>query len=112
MSKTVHFSELGLANTREMFARAMAGGYAIPAYNFNNMEQLQAIIKDWLTLARLEGGQLAQQHAELRRRVNPPAPDAAAERIEILRMLAHHGCRSLAQLRRGRRGRHSPPAAR
>ena len=44
MSDTVHFSELGLANTRDMFARAMAGGYAIPAYNFNNLEQLQAII--------------------------------------------------------------------
>ncbi len=31
-------------NTREMFAKAMAGNYAVPAYNFNNMEQLQAII--------------------------------------------------------------------
>ncbi|WP_408962265.1 class II fructose-bisphosphate aldolase [Phocaeicola plebeius] len=28
-----------------MFARAIKGGYAIPAFNFNNMEQLQAIIK-------------------------------------------------------------------
>ena len=28
-----------------MFAKAMKGGYAIPAYNFNNMEQLQAIIQ-------------------------------------------------------------------
>jgi fructose-bisphosphate aldolase, class II len=27
-----------------MFKKAVAGGYAIPAYNFNNMEQLQAII--------------------------------------------------------------------
>jgi fructose-bisphosphate aldolase class II len=44
MGNTVHFSELGLSNTREMFAKAMAGGYAIPAYNFNNLEQLQAII--------------------------------------------------------------------
>jgi fructose-bisphosphate aldolase class II len=44
MGNTVHFSELGLANTRDMFARAMAGGYAIPAYNFNNLEQLQAIV--------------------------------------------------------------------
>ncbi|MCM2264003.1 MAG: class II fructose-1,6-bisphosphate aldolase [Desulfuromonadales bacterium] len=44
MGDSVHFSELGLANTREMFAKAMAGGYAIPAYNFNNLEQLQAII--------------------------------------------------------------------
>jgi fructose-bisphosphate aldolase class II len=44
MGNTVHFSELGLANTRDMFSRAMAGGYAIPAYNFNNLEQLQAIV--------------------------------------------------------------------
>jgi len=36
---------LGLVNTREMFKRAINGGYAIPAFNFNNMEQLQAIIK-------------------------------------------------------------------
>ncbi len=42
--KQVHYRELGLANTKEMFARAMAGKYAIPAYNFNNLEQLQAII--------------------------------------------------------------------
>ncbi len=40
----VHYSELGLVNTKDMFARAMAGKYAIPAYNFNNLEQLQAII--------------------------------------------------------------------
>ena len=44
MSEQVHYSELGLANTREMFSKAMEGGYAIPAYNFNNLEQLQAII--------------------------------------------------------------------
>jgi fructose-bisphosphate aldolase class II len=36
---------LGLVNTREMFKKAVAGGYAIPAFNFNNMEQLQAIIQ-------------------------------------------------------------------
>jgi fructose-bisphosphate aldolase, class II len=40
----VSYKDLGLVNTREMFTRAMGGGYAIPAYNFNNMEQLQAII--------------------------------------------------------------------
>jgi len=40
----VSYKELGLVNTREMFKRAMAGEYAVPAYNFNNMEQLQAII--------------------------------------------------------------------
>ncbi len=41
----VSYKELGLVNTRDMFAKAVKGGYAIPAYNFNNMEQLQAIIK-------------------------------------------------------------------
>ncbi|MBN2144653.1 MAG: class II fructose-1,6-bisphosphate aldolase [Candidatus Aureabacteria bacterium] len=45
MAKRVSYKKLGLVNTREMFKNAMAGGYAIPAYNFNNMEQLQAIIK-------------------------------------------------------------------
>jgi len=40
----VSFRELGLVNTRELFKKAMAGGYAVPAYNFNNMEQLQAIM--------------------------------------------------------------------
>jgi len=38
------YEELGLVNTREIFKKAFEGKYAIPAYNFNNMEQLQAII--------------------------------------------------------------------
>ena len=41
----VDYKTLGLVNTREMFKKAINGGYAIPAFNFNNMEQLQAIIK-------------------------------------------------------------------
>jgi fructose-bisphosphate aldolase class II len=44
MSKATHYTELGLANTKIMFKKAMEGGYAIPAYNFNNMEQLQGFI--------------------------------------------------------------------
>jgi len=40
----VSYKELGLVNTREMFAKAIKGKYAVPAFNFNNMEQLQAII--------------------------------------------------------------------
>lgn len=39
------YKELGLVNSKELFAKAIKGGYAIPAYNFNNMEQLQAIIQ-------------------------------------------------------------------
>ena len=41
----VSYKDLGLVNSREIFAKAMQGGYAIPAFNFNNMEQLQAIIQ-------------------------------------------------------------------
>ena len=40
----VNYKDLGLVNTKDMFAKAVKGGYAIPAFNFNNMEQLQAII--------------------------------------------------------------------
>ena len=40
----ISYKELGFVNTKEMFKNAMKGGYAVPAYNFNNMEQIQAII--------------------------------------------------------------------
>ncbi|UCD15953.1 MAG: class II fructose-1,6-bisphosphate aldolase [Candidatus Omnitrophota bacterium] len=38
------YKELGFVNTRQMFKKTMAGKFAVGAYNFNNMEQLQAII--------------------------------------------------------------------
>ncbi|OQA90818.1 MAG: Fructose-bisphosphate aldolase [Bacteroidetes bacterium ADurb.Bin234] len=38
------YKDLGLVNSREMFKKAVNGQYAIPAFNFNNLEQLQAII--------------------------------------------------------------------
>ncbi|MDR2131503.1 MAG: class II fructose-1,6-bisphosphate aldolase [Odoribacteraceae bacterium] len=41
----VNYKKLGLVNTREMFQKAIEGRYAIPAFNFNNMEQMQAIIQ-------------------------------------------------------------------
>lgn len=44
MPSPILYSDLGLVNTRQMFQDAMNGRYAVPAYNFNNMEQLQAII--------------------------------------------------------------------
>jgi fructose-bisphosphate aldolase class II len=40
----VSYKELGLVNSREIFKKAITGRYAIPAFNFNDMEQLQAII--------------------------------------------------------------------
>ena len=38
------YKEIGLVNTKQMFKKAFEGKYAVPAYNFNNMEQLQAIV--------------------------------------------------------------------
>jgi fructose-bisphosphate aldolase class II len=40
----LHYKELGLVNSRELFKGAVKGGYAIPAFNFNNLEQMQAIV--------------------------------------------------------------------
>lgn len=40
----VSYKDLGFSNTKEMFRKAFEGKYAIPAYNFNNMEQIQAIV--------------------------------------------------------------------
>ena len=39
-----NYKDLGLVNTNDLFKKAIEGKYAIPAFNFNNMEQLQAII--------------------------------------------------------------------
>ena len=41
----VSYKELGLVNTRALFKKAFDGKYAIPAFNFNNMEQMQAIVQ-------------------------------------------------------------------
>jgi len=40
----INYKDLGLSNTKEMFKKAKEGGYAVPAYNFNNLEQIQAIV--------------------------------------------------------------------
>jgi len=38
------YQKIGFVNTAGLFNKAMKGAYAVPAYNFNNMEQLQAIV--------------------------------------------------------------------
>jgi len=40
----IHYKELGLVSSKELFQNAVKGGYAIPAFNFNNLEQMQAIV--------------------------------------------------------------------
>ncbi len=42
--RIINYKDLGLVNSRDLFRKALKGGYAIPGYNFNNLEQLQAII--------------------------------------------------------------------
>jgi len=44
MISKIYYQDLGLVNTSEMFRQAMDEGFAAPAYNFNNMEQLQGIV--------------------------------------------------------------------
>jgi fructose-bisphosphate aldolase class II len=44
MGENIHYTALGLVNTQDMFKQAFKDRYAVPAYNFNNMEQLQAIV--------------------------------------------------------------------
>lgn len=38
------YTDLGLVNTKEMFKKAIAGNYAIPAFNIYNMETLSAVM--------------------------------------------------------------------
>ena len=40
----ISFKELGLSNTKRMFEIALERKFAVPGYNINNLEQLQAII--------------------------------------------------------------------
>ncbi|QNM15659.1 MULTISPECIES: class II fructose-bisphosphate aldolase [Fusobacterium] len=40
-----NYRDLGLTNTKEMFAKANKEGYAVPAFNFNNMEMAMAIVE-------------------------------------------------------------------
>ncbi|MCK7532116.1 MAG: class II fructose-bisphosphate aldolase [Marinilabiliales bacterium] len=67
----VSYKDIGLANTDDMFRRAFAGQYAVPAYNFNNMEQLQAIITACVET------QLAGHPPGLERRPEVRQPDPA-----------------------------------
>lgn len=39
-----HYTELGQVNTKDMFRKAYAEGYAVPAFNFISIEQFNAII--------------------------------------------------------------------
>ena len=40
----MHYSDFGLSNTKKLLTHAMRNGYAVPAFNFYNMETLSAIL--------------------------------------------------------------------
>lgn len=40
----MHYTELGFVNSKVMFEVAVKDKFAVPAFNFNNMEQIQAIV--------------------------------------------------------------------
>ena len=40
----MHYSNFGLSNTKRLLTRALNGGYAVPAFNFYNMETMNAIL--------------------------------------------------------------------
>ena len=40
----MHYSDFGLSNTKRLLTRALRDGYAVPAFNFYNMETLAAIL--------------------------------------------------------------------
>ena len=40
----MHYSDFELTNTKKLLMRAMRGGYAVPAFNFFDMETLNAIL--------------------------------------------------------------------
>ena len=94
----VNYKELGLGlvNTRDMFARAIKGGYAIPAFNFNNMEQLQAIVKAAVetkspVILQVSKGARNYANQTLLRYMAEGAVEYAKRFIRTLQVLHRHG---------------------
>lgn len=92
------YKELGLCNTVEMFKKAVAGGYAIPAYNFNNMEQMQAIIQACVetrspVIMQVSSGARKYANSNLLRNMAKGAVEYAAELGYAIPIVLHldHG---------------------
>ena len=41
----MHYSDFNLINTKKLLTRALQGGYAVPAFNFYNLETMKAILQ-------------------------------------------------------------------
>jgi fructose-bisphosphate aldolase class II len=92
------YKELGLSNTVDLFRKAVAGGYAIPAYNFNNLEQLQAIVQACVetsspVIMQVSSGARKYANAKLLRNMARGAVEYAAELGHAIPIVLHldHG---------------------
>ena len=89
------YKELGLVNTKDMFKKAVEGGYAIPAYNFNNLEQLQSIIQACVetkspVILQVSRGARDYANVNLLRNMARGAVEYGKERVRsVLRMGSH-----------------------
>ena len=98
----VDYKKIGLVNTKEMFARAIKGGWAVPAFNFNNLEQLQAIIQ---ASSNLKSPVILQVSKGARKYANPTLLRYLAEgAVEYAKEL---GCNHPEQRVPGREGKPS-----
>ncbi len=101
----VSYKDLGLVNSKDMFKKAMEGGYAVPAYNFNNMEQLQAIITACVecsspVILQISKGARAYANQTLLRYMAPGAVEMAREagsKIPIALNLDHGDSAEIAK---------------
>ena len=78
-----NYKDLGLVNTKEMFEKANREGYAVPAFNFNNMEQMLAIVE----AAALKGSPVILQCSGGARAYmgNPVVPMLAKAAVDVAR---------------------------
>jgi fructose-bisphosphate aldolase class II len=79
----IRYQELGFVNTREMFRKAYVGRYAVGAFNFVTLEQLQAILNACL---ETRSPLILQCSANVRRYIGPVmVRHMAAACTEIIR---------------------------
>ncbi|MFT5387613.1 MAG: fructose-bisphosphate aldolase class II, partial [Candidatus Omnitrophota bacterium] len=82
----VSYKELGLVNTKAMFAKAVESKFAVPAYNFFNLEQLQAIMR---ACVETQSPVMLQISSSARKYIDPTmVPHIVKGGVEMMKRLA------------------------
>ena len=95
--KQVNFQGLSLIQTRGLYNKALREGYAIPAFNFSNLENLEAIVKAAIAkrsplIAQVsEGARKYAGEDVLIGMVNVFKKQAAKENVPVMLHLDHGG---------------------